>query len=260
MRSIRLLPIVVLAASALLVLKTVGLVTGGGYTLTGVQVASAQDAAPEMATGGEADDAEGQDAFSAEELAAAEAAAAAMFQSTPDSDADQDISIMESSGSGEARPLESAAEDTEALILQRLAERRAALEALAAELDDRLAVVEAAEMRVEERMSELAAVEARINAMVDTQEAEENAQFTAVVAMYEAMRAKDAARIFDELDMDVLVRVGQAMNPRKLGPVMAEMTSARAQELTVRLAEPDGAAAPEVPDTGFENLPQIVGE
>ncbi|WP_404403231.1 MotE family protein [Pelagibacterium halotolerans] len=256
MTSIRLLPIVVLAASALLVLKTVGLVTGGGYTLSGVQVASAQDAAEEDEGG----DAEGQDAYSAEDLAAAEAAAAALFESTPESGGGEDISIMESTGGGGAEPLENREEDTEALILQRLAERRAALDALAAELDERLAVVEAAEMRVEERMSELAEVEARINAMVDAQEAAEDAQFAAVVAMYEAMRPKDAARIFNDIDMSVLVDVGRAMNPRKLGPIMAEMMSDRAQELTVRLAGPEDASEAQVAETGFENLPQIVGE
>lgn len=41
MRQIRLLPVVVLAVSALLVLKTMGLVTNGGYVLTGVGTARA---------------------------------------------------------------------------------------------------------------------------------------------------------------------------------------------------------------------------
>jgi len=38
---VRLLPIVVLAIAALLVLKTLGLVTHGGYVLTGVGAAQA---------------------------------------------------------------------------------------------------------------------------------------------------------------------------------------------------------------------------
>jgi len=39
--NIRLLPVVILVISALLVLKTVGLVTNGGYVLTGVSLAQA---------------------------------------------------------------------------------------------------------------------------------------------------------------------------------------------------------------------------
>ena len=39
MKQVRLLPIVVMAASALLVLKTIGIVMGTGYTLGGVNAA-----------------------------------------------------------------------------------------------------------------------------------------------------------------------------------------------------------------------------
>ena len=46
MSKIRLLPVVVVAIAALLVLKTLGLVTNGGYVLTGVSVAQAAGAAP----------------------------------------------------------------------------------------------------------------------------------------------------------------------------------------------------------------------
>ena len=52
MKQIRLLPVVIVAALALLVLKGVGLVTQGGYVLTGVSVAEAAGAA---GTGGAAD-------------------------------------------------------------------------------------------------------------------------------------------------------------------------------------------------------------
>ena len=44
MTKIRLLPVVVLAIAALLVLKTLGLVTNGGYVLTGMGVAQAAGA------------------------------------------------------------------------------------------------------------------------------------------------------------------------------------------------------------------------
>ena len=43
MRSIRLLPIVIFAALALLVFKGIGLVTNGGYVLTGTAQVVAQD-------------------------------------------------------------------------------------------------------------------------------------------------------------------------------------------------------------------------
>jgi flagellar motility protein MotE (MotC chaperone) len=78
--------------------------------------------------------------------------------------------------------------------------------------------------------------------------------------MYENMRASDAATIFNDLDRDVLVRVGKAMNPRKLGPIMAEMNTARAQELTVLLTQTGPTGPAEIVASDYANLPQIVGQ
>ncbi|WP_417582434.1 MotE family protein [Pelagibacterium sp.] len=253
MKQVRLLPVVVVAASALLLLKTFGIVSGQGYILGGMSVAQAagggqvaEQAVTDPAAEAEADGEEPQT-----ELSAADAAAQALFETFPADDADLDAL--------EDAP-EAAPGSTEAIILQRLAERRTELESFATELQTRLAVVEAAEMRIEERMSELSAMETQINALVDAQENAEAEQFAAIVAMYENMRASDAATIFNDLDETVLVRVGQAMNPRKLGPIMAKMIPANAQQLTVLLAQtgPSGPVQPAAQE--FANLPQIVGQ
>jgi flagellar motility protein MotE (MotC chaperone) len=54
--------------------------------------------------------------------------------------------------------------------------------------------------------------------------------------MYETMKPKDAARVFDRLGLDVLVPVVQQMNPRKMSDVLAAMSPDRAEKLTVALA------------------------
>jgi len=256
-KQIRLLPFVVLAASALLVFKTVGIVTGHGYILGGVgpaQAAGASAVEAELV-------AEAQEAEPEPELTPAEAAARALFDAVPSAAPQEgDINLREISADGMLTDVDPAAGSSEALILQRLAERRAELDAFAAELEARLSVVEAVELRIEERMSELNAMEVEINALVDAQDTAEAEQFAAIVAMYENMRAKDAATIFNDLDREVLVRVGRAMNPRKLGPIMAEMTPVKAQELTVLLAQTGPSGPAEVVPQSFTNLPQIVGQ
>lgn len=247
MRSIRLLPIVVMAASALLALKTLGIATGTGYTLGGLSVATAQEA--------------GGPGYSPEQVGAAEAAANALFESTPAPAAPfGDMTVFQQTNTGRPVPMPVMEEDTERAILERLAERRAELDALASELEMRLAVVEAAELRIEERLTELANIEGRINALVEAREAEEEGQFSGIVAMYESMRPADAAAIFNTLDTAVLTRVGAAMNPRKLGPILAKMAPARAQELTVLLANPEGNAATHAAPQDFAHLPQIIGQ
>lgn len=231
MRHLRLLPIVVLAASALLALKTVGLVSGNGYTLG--NLALAQDAG----------------SLSEADQAAADAAAAALFGT-----GDEDGEGLPS-GTQQASPGPS-----EAVLLQRLAERRAELDAFAAELETRLALVEAAELRIEERLAELGAIETDINSTLDRGQDAEDAQFAALVSMYENMRPADAATIFDDLDAGVLLRVTRDMNPRKLGPVIAKMSPVRAQELTVLLARAEPMLANPSVAQDYSNLPQIMGQ
>ncbi|WP_421951627.1 MotE family protein [Pelagibacterium sp.] len=250
MNRVRLLPVVVVAASALLMLKTFGIVSGQGYILGGVSVAQAAGDEGQASEAAAAEpEAAAADAEPDVEMSPADAAAAALFENFPIDDGALEAAADAQPGS------------TEALILQRLAERRAELESFAGELQTRLSLVEAAEMRIEERMSELGAMEAQINALVDAQQNAEAEQFAAIVAMYENMRAGDAATIFNDLDEDVLVKVGHAMNPRKLGPIMAKMIPAQAQQLTVLLAQtgPTGPTEPSATQE-FANLPQIVGQ
>jgi flagellar motility protein MotE (MotC chaperone) len=54
--------------------------------------------------------------------------------------------------------------------------------------------------------------------------------------MYENMKPRDAARVFDRLSIDILVSVVLQMNPRKMSEVLAAMTPESAEKLTVALA------------------------
>jgi flagellar motility protein MotE (MotC chaperone) len=51
------------------------------------------------------------------------------------------------------------------------------------------------------------------------------------------MKPKDAAKIFNDLDMNVLIDVMQSMKERKIAPIVAAMDAERARNLTQRLAE-----------------------
>lgn len=149
---------------------------------------------------------------------------------------------------------------TEQVLLDRLASRRDELEAYEQELTLRAALVDAAERRVQERTQTLEALEAQIASLVDERKRLEEEQFTSIVAMYSNMKPKDAAAIFDELEIDVLVRVAKMMTPRKLAPVLAAMTTARAQELTIRLASQTSETPELMQPADVAALPQIVGQ
>jgi len=51
------------------------------------------------------------------------------------------------------------------------------------------------------------------------------------------MKPKDAARIFEELDMAVLLDVIERMKERKSAPILAKMNPVRAKAITLELAQ-----------------------
>ena len=57
-----------------------------------------------------------------------------------------------------------------------------------------------------------------------------------LVTMDENMKAKEAAKIFDRLDIRVLLEVATQLNPRRMSDILAQMTPEAAERLTVALA------------------------
>ncbi len=133
---------------------------------------------------------------------------------------------------------------TEVDVMQRLAERRQQLEARAQKLELREKLLKATEKKLQEKLDELKQLEARIAAAVETEKKERSDEFKDLVALYENMKPKQAATIFNRLDMDVLLSVAQNMKTRKMSAILAQMNTEVAQRLTVELvARVSGAGA-----------------
>lgn len=149
---------------------------------------------------------------------------------------------------------------TEQVLLDRLSARRSELETYEQELVVRASLIDAAEKRVDDRTATLQALEAQIATLVDERKKLEEDQFAAIVSMYGTMKPKDAAGIFNDLDLDILVRVAKMISPRKMAPILAAMNTARAQELTVRLASETSENPEQMQAADLAALPQIVGQ
>lgn len=120
-------------------------------------------------------------------------------------------------------------------LLQRLAERRVEIDARAQELETRTAMLAAAETRIDGKIQEFKALQATIDSLVKDYDQQQSAKLLSLVKIYENMKPKDAARIFEELEMDTLLQVVERMKERSLAPVMAKMNPQRAREITVEL-------------------------
>jgi len=127
--------------------------------------------------------------------------------------------------------------DEEVDVLQQLSKRRAELDAKARELDEREALVTAAEQRMDQKMSELKAMQSTLQDLLKKRSDAEETQLQSLVKIYENMKPKAAAGVFEELDMDILLEVVARMKERKVAPILAMMTPTKAKELTFELAQ-----------------------
>lgn len=145
---------------------------------------------------------------------------------------------------------------TERAVLERLQERRQELETRAREVDIRENLLKAAEKRIESKVDEMKDVEQRIAAAHQEKEEADNARFKSIVTMYENMKPKDAGRIFDRLDMSVLIEVASRIKPQKMADILAQMSAEAAEKLTVELARRSGGVSMSASNA---SLPKIEG-
>lgn len=122
-------------------------------------------------------------------------------------------------------------------LLQQLAERRDALNMRERELSEREGLLAAAEARIETQFKEMQVLEATIKQLITTYDEQQKAKVDSLVKLYENMKPKDAAKIFEELEMETLLMVVSGMKERKLAPVMAKMNAERAREVTIELMQ-----------------------
>lgn len=143
---------------------------------------------------------------------------------------------------------------SEVELLQKLSDRRAELDKRAAELSQREVLLQAAEKRIDEKIAKLASLKKDIGGIVDKNSAEDEARLKSLVKIYETMKPADAARIFTQLDMPVLLGVLEHMKERNAAPILAAMDPSKAKAVTLALAERKGQRVQA--DAGTEKPPQ----
>src|SRR6185436_12393810 len=110
---------------------------------------------------------------------------------------------------------------SERALLERLGERRDELQQRSREIDMRERLLENAERKLEGRIGDLKAMEEKADAAATKRGDTEMGAIRNLVTMYETMKPKDAARVFDRLSHDVLVPVVLQMKPAKMAEVLA---------------------------------------
>ena len=250
-RDIRVLPVVLVAIAGLAVLKVAGLVIDGGYVFDYQPQSNKKSWAQEtlnFPTGGRFDPADitGSTHEKPKEEATKPAAA-------PPEVAKPDGVV------GFPEQNQQPVSASERAILERLQARRQELDARAREVDIRESLLKAAEKRIESRVEELKAVETRITTATGQKAETDAARFKGIITMYEGMKPKDAAKVFDRLEMSVLLEIATQIAPRKMSDILGLMQADAAERLTVEMARRAGsdksAAAAELPKIEGKAMP-----
>jgi len=287
-RELRLIPVVLLATTSLAALKLMGLLLDGGYLLNDVDAAAMDrpiHVERDITTGAvtvvdnkismpQSDPSWARQMLGYPDVTGS-AAAERQVARNAERGAPRDGEPTGNSGGGHsdkpppAKPekppdgkvvqldTKPAPSPSERAILERLQERRQELDTRGREIELRENLLKAAEKKYEAHANELRDQEANAPAALQKKEEAEAARLKNIVTMYENMKAKDAARIFDRLEMRILVEVASKINPRRMSDILGQMSSEAAERLTVELANRATASAERNTDAG--NLPKIEG-
>jgi len=117
-----------------------------------------------------------------------------------------------------------------------LARYRSALDERERTIAVREAVVQALQARVSEQITRLDALKDELQQVAGQVDADERARIAQLVKVYEAMKAKNAAAIFDPMPIDLLLPIVRGMRETKAAAIVAEMDPGKARALTAVLA------------------------
>jgi len=213
--NLRLLPLLGVSASALLALKLLGLTLGPQDSEFSINGAVAQETSADGET-------------QTMDMPAAADGPGAPPPPPPPGELPEQPVLPDS--------LEIGGSAAERAVLESLGKRRESLQQQEGQLDLREKLLQATEERIQKRVDELKKLEERIEAAVEEKKQQEENEIAGLVTMYENMKPKDAARIFDRLSLPILMKVVRQMKPRKMADILARMSPEAAERLTVAIA------------------------
>jgi flagellar motility protein MotE (MotC chaperone) len=127
--------------------------------------------------------------------------------------------------------------DGERTVLLELRQRRQDLDARETGMTARESLLAAAEQKLSGRVAELQALQKKLEALEAARQEREDTSWQRLVKLYETMKPRDAATIFNELEMPVLLQVVDRMKEAKAAPVLAAMQPDKARDVTTQIAK-----------------------
>ncbi len=127
--------------------------------------------------------------------------------------------------------------DMEKNLLENLSTRRKELEDWSSSIEMKESILNATEQKINTKMDELKKLQEEVAALLAQYNSKEKDKIDRLVKIYENMKPKDAAAIFDKMDMDLLIEIVENMKEDNSAKILSKIDPEKAKEVTTRLAK-----------------------
>lgn len=125
----------------------------------------------------------------------------------------------------------------EVRLLKELSKRREELDKAQEALQLKENMLQATENQLDQKLQDLQSLQSQVTEVMKAYNEKENGKIKSLVRIYENMKPKDAAKIFDALEMPILLDIVSHMKETKVSPILAAMQTNKASELSVELTK-----------------------
>lgn len=104
-------------------------------------------------------------------------------------------------------------------------------------LDLKEAVLTAIENKISQKIQQIASQQQEMQKVMSLYDQKENAEIKSLANIYSNMKPRDAAGIFNELDMPLLIKIVNSMKERSVAQIIALMNHAKVKDLSIELSK-----------------------
>ncbi len=126
--------------------------------------------------------------------------------------------------------------NSEKQLLQQLRKRRKQIESDKDELPAEKMALESIKQHIDNRLDVLENLQNKLKPQFNNNNQNDGKKILKLVKVYESMKPKEAAKIFNDLQIGVLVEMTLSMKESRLAAILSEMKPEKARELTSILA------------------------
>lgn len=122
--------------------------------------------------------------------------------------------------------------DAPEVLLRSIQKERDLVDLQQIQMNIRISEIALAKEKLSLEKASLLELKSTLEALLKKVEGAQTEDLARLVVFYKSMKPKDAARIMDDLDIEVTIMVLTAMKPRDAAPVMAKLTPVRARAVS----------------------------